>query len=135
MRLKKYRKAKLTKKFIRYAIVGAIGTAIYLFILTLLIEFLRYDPVISSALAFILIVIISYILNYKWTFRAKSRHRISFPRYLTVSFIGLLLNTIIMFLAVNVFSIWYGLAQVIAIVLIPISNFILNFYWSFKSKN
>lgn len=134
MRFKKYRKAKLTHKFIRYAVVGAIGTGIYVFLLTLLIEVLRYDPVISSALAFIIIVIISYILNYKWTFRAKNRHRVSFPRYLTVSLMGLLLNTIIMFLAVNVFSIWYGIAQVLAIVLIPISNFILNFYWSFKSK-
>lgn len=132
MKFKKYRKAKLANKFLRYAVVGAIGTGIYLFILTLLIEVLHYDPVISSALAFIIIVVISYVLNYKWTFRTKSRHRVSFPRYLTVSLVGLFLNMTIMFLAVNVFSMWYWIAQVIAIILIPISNFILNFYWSFK---
>ena len=124
--------SKLNNKFVRYSLVGIIGTFIHLSILTVFVEVLHYEPVISSANGFIFTVVISYYLNYKWTFKAKSSHRFALPRYIAVSLMGLCLNTAILFFTVNLLQLWYGIGQAIAVVTIPLHNFILNSYWAFK---
>lgn len=122
-------------KLIKYGIVGVGGTFIHIGILTLFVEYFLCDPVISSTIGFIATVIFSYYLNYNWTFKSNKKHSVAFPRYALVSLSGLLLNTLIMFISVNVMFLWYGIGQLIAIILIPISNFTFNFYWSFRGKN
>lgn len=128
-------KTKAKGNFLKYAIVGVIGTVIYLLILIVLIEVLKYEPVISSTIGFIIIVIISYWLNYRWTFNSNSRHLVAFPRYAVVSVIGLGLNASIIFIAVNVFHLWYGIGQIVSFIVIPLCNFSLNSYWSFKTRH
>lgn len=124
---------KINSKFLKYAFVGVIGTFTHLGILTFLVEALRYHPVISSASGFLITVVISYYLNYKWTFQSKSRHRSALPRYVAVSLAGLCLNTTIMFITVNVLHLWYIIGQTISIIIIPVHNFVLNSSWSFKT--
>ena len=123
---------KTVRKFSRYAIVGIIGTFIHLSILAFLVENLHHSPIISSTIGFLVTVVVSYLLNYNWTFRSKGKHIVVLARYTTVSLIGLCLNTGIMYLVVDIFSLWYGIGQTISIILIPISNFFLNSKWSFK---
>ncbi|QLE57813.1 GtrA family protein [Nostoc sp. TCL26-01] len=124
---------KTSSKFIKYAIVGALGTFTHIGLLTLLVEILTLPPVISSSAAFIVVVIISYWLNYRWTFRSKSKHRRALLRYSIVSLFGFSLNLGIMYLIVNVLHLWYLIGQIIAIIFIPISNFFLNSRWAFKA--
>jgi putative flippase GtrA len=123
---------KTVRKFSRYAVVGIIGTFTHLGILAFLVEILHHTPIISSTIGFLVTVIISYYLNYNWTFRSKGKHLVVLTRYITVSLIGLCLNTGIMHLVVHVFSLWYGFGQMISIILIPLSNFFLNSKWAFK---
>jgi putative flippase GtrA len=132
--LENIKNAKAKGVFFKYAAVGVIGTFIYLLILYLLIEILKLEPVISSTIGFVIIVIISYWLNYRWTFSSSSRHLVAFPRYATVSLVGLGLNASIMFIAVNIFNLWYGIGQIISFVVIPLCNFYLNSYWSFRKR-
>ncbi len=122
----------MIRKFLKYVIVGLIGTFTHLSILAFWVEVLQINPVVGTTIGFIVTVIISYYLNYNWTFKSSSSHIVALPRYTTVSVIGLALNTSIMYIAVNVFSMWYGIGQAIAIIVIPLSNFFLNSYWSFK---
>lgn len=124
---------KIPKKFIKYAVVGAIGTFTHLSILGFLVEVLHFSPIVSTTIGFIITVIISYYLNYRWTFNSTSKHTVTLPRYTAVSLIGFCLNTGIMFLTVNVFHLWYVIGQTIAVIMIPLSNFFLNSHWSFKT--
>ncbi len=123
---------KSIKKFSKYFIVGIVGTFVHFSILVFLVEFLRCDPIISSIVGFIVTVLISYYLNYKWTFKSIKKHSNVLPRYVVVSIIGFCLNTFIMFLTVKIIGLWYLIGQLITVVIIPISNFTLNSYWSFK---
>lgn len=123
----------LPKKFIKYAVVGLIGTFTHLSILGFLVEVLHFSPIVGTTIGFLVTVIISYYLNYRWTFSSSSKHIIALPRYTAVSLIGLCLNTGIMFLTVNVFHLWYVIGQTIAVIMIPLSNFFLNSHWSFKT--
>ena len=122
----------VSKKFIRYGIVGAVGTVTHLGLLLILVELMSLSPIIASSIAFMVVVIISYYLNYTWTFKAKNNPFIALIKYLVVCSCGFSLNAGIMFLVVDVLHGWYLLGQVIAIVVIPISNFLLNSYWAFK---
>ncbi|MBS3027307.1 MAG: GtrA family protein [Dolichospermum sp. DET50] len=122
----------INKKFVRYGIVGAIGTITHLLILLLLVEILSFNPIISSSLAFIVVVFISYYLNYNWTFKSTTKHFTVLIRYIIVCLSGFTLNIIIMFIVVDVLNLYYMLGQIISIIVIPISNFILNNRWAFK---
>jgi putative flippase GtrA len=122
----------MIKMFTRYATVGAIATFVYMAILVALVEILKLDPVPGSVISFIFILIGSYYANRSWTFRSGRGHLYSLPRYIAVSLTGLSLNTGIMYLTVNILGWWYISGQMIAIFVVPLSNFILNFCWSFR---
>jgi len=122
----------MISKVFRYAIVGVIGTFTHFGILTLLVEAFNGDPVISSVVGFIITVIVSYYLNYRWTYKSSKKHKATLTRYLIVSLAGLCLNTAIIYVTVNILNLWYVIGQLIVVIVIPVHNFILNTYWSFK---
>ncbi len=123
------------KKFFIYGIVGVIGTFIHFLTLVLLVELFNQDPVFSSSIGFIFTVIISFILNKKFTFKTRSKNNsILFIKYSLVSISGFILNSLIMYLTVHVFTIHYFIGQAIVIIVLPISNFLLNHYWTFNEK-
>jgi putative flippase GtrA len=126
--------SKILTKIIKYAVVGVLGTLTHFSILTILVEVLHCRPVVSSTVGFICTLIISYYFNYTWTFASKSRHIVTLPRYTTVSLIGLCLNASVMYIAVNIFNLWYATGQAVSVIIIPTSNFLLNSYWSFKTR-
>ena len=122
----------LSRKIVRYAVVGVIGTIIHFGILTLLVERFRGEPVTSSTIGFIITVIVSYLLNHRWTFRSDRGHGSALPRYVIVSVTGMVLNSGIMYLTVHVFGLYYILGQCLVVVVVPITNFALNYRWSFR---
>ena len=118
-------------RFVRYALVGGISTLTYLGMLAFLVEYFNLDPVLSSVTCFIVIVLLAYILNYLWVFESERTHKKVLPRFLVVSFLGLMMNTGVMYFTVNIIGLWYIWGQVCAAVFIPVTNFVMNFYWSF----
>ena len=125
----------IISKFTKYATVGVIGTCTHIGILTLLVELLHKDPVLSSMVGFIVVLLVSYYLNHSWTFESSVKHYYALPRYSIVCIVGLSLNTGIMYLTINILCWWYLWGQMSVILVIPLSNFIFNYYWSFSKTN
>lgn len=126
-------KSETLIQFIRYALVGIIGTGVQTVILILLVEYCSLNPTISTFVGFVASLIVSFILNSKWTFNNISNSKRSiFVKYIFVSCSGLILSLLIMHVSVNVLHLWYIWAQVINIIVVPISNFYCNKFWSFK---
>ena len=123
-----------TAKIIKYGITGVLGTLTHVAVMVLFVELVGLGPVLSSALGFVFVLIMSYYLNKYWTFRSQSRGYEEFGRYLMVSFTGLLLNTSIMFITVEFFAWHYVLGQFAVVAVVPASNFLLNNYWTFSKK-
>lgn len=119
-------------KLVKYSIVGIFGTVLHIGVLVFFVEVLKRDPLLSSAVGFLVTSIVSYLLNYLWTFRSNQYHKHAFPRYLLVCLTGLSLNSAILFITVNILGWWYMIGQAIAVILVPLSNFLLNYSWSFK---
>tara|TARA_R110001592_G_scaffold319724_3_gene597485 strand:- start:13929 stop:14297 length:369 start_codon:yes stop_codon:yes gene_type:complete len=119
------------KHVTRYAVVGILGTSLHFLLLFIFVEKFSQDPVLSSIAAFPAVVILSYVLNKNWTFESDKAHAIALPKYLTVCFVSLMNNFLLMYLLVNVLEIWYMAAQAFSIAVIPVINFILKKYWAF----
>ncbi len=124
----------LSKQFIRYAVVGALGTGIHLVTLTLWVEWLKSDPISGTVAGFVGALLASYTLNHCWTFRSSRAHHESLWRYIAVSLSGLVLNITMMYVLVYIFNFWYLGAQLAVIFVVPTTNYLLNRHWTFSTK-
>lgn len=120
-------------QFIRFGLVGVVSTLTHIGTLVLLVELIKLTPILASTIGFILAVIVSYFLNYRFTFRAQGAHTSYFPKYVLVCIIGFILNTGIMYLTIEILKWWYVAGQICTLMVVPISNFTLNRFWAFKS--
>jgi putative flippase GtrA len=124
-------------KLFSYGMIGITGTLIHFSVLVLLVELFHLEPVLSSSIGFIITIIVSFYLNRRFTFRAtSSKTTVTFIKYTVVSCSGFILNSVIMYGSVHILSLHYSIAQAIVVIVLPISNFLLNNYWTFReSKN
>jgi putative flippase GtrA len=120
------------RRLARYGITGGLSAGTHLGTLTLLVELAGVRPVVGSTVGFLLSVAVSYTLQRTWVFAHAGRHRTLLPRFLIVTGVALALNTVVIHLGTEVFSIHYALVQLVAIVLIPISNYLINSLWTFR---
>ncbi len=126
-------KSKITE-FIRYCIVGAIGTLVNLSILYFFTEVLSFYYLISAIIAFFFSVINNYVLNKVWTFKEKIQELIvrKYFKFITLSLISMTVNVSILFFLVEFFNIWYIFAEMIAILGAFLINFLGNKLWTFR---
>lgn len=118
-------------KFMKYSFVGCISTLIYFISVFVLVELCVMDPLMSSAISFCFMTFFSFLLNKKYTFDSDFSHK-KLVRFVMVSSIGFLLNYLIMYTFVQVFSYHYSIGEIVTIIIIPMVNFTLNNYWTFK---
>lgn len=124
---------KVFAKFLKYSLVGCISTIIYFVFVYVCIEGVHMDPVLGSAVSFIIMTIVSFFLNVKYTFNSFITKQRAI-RFLTVSVIGFVLNLLLMFIVVHVFAYHYFIGELVTILVIPTINFILNNYWTFQTN-
>ncbi|WP_449619680.1 GtrA family protein [Robertmurraya sp. Marseille-Q9965] len=122
---------ELSLKFVKYSLVGCISTLIYFIAVFILVEIFGNEPVLASAVSFVIMTVISFFLNKRFTFGSDFSYD-KLLRFLVVSAIGFTLNFVIMYLIVNVFSLHYVIGELTTTLVIPIINFFLNNYWTFK---
>src|SRR5438093_11525644 len=125
----------LSQRFVRYSLVGVFSVVLYYVSLVFLVEVMKLNPTLASAYAFALILLIAYILNYYWTFQSQNRHTYVIPRFIVTSLLGLLLNSGVMFVSVEILGLWYLVGASIGVVIGPVSNFLLNSNWSFAEPD
>lgn len=119
----------------RYAAVGLLGTMLHFIGVIFFVEFIHLDPVFGSTLGFLLVLAVSYILNRTWTFRSKDTGLRQFLIYTLVSLTGLGLNSAIMFITVHLLKWNYLYGQCLVVLVVPVTNFILNRTWTFRDSH
>lgn len=127
--------AALGRQFSLFTLIGAFGTLAQYVLLVILVESVGIDAVTSSAAGALLGAIINYVLNYRFTFKSRTRHRIALPRFLAVATVGLLINTSLMWVAVDLTNLHYILGQLVTSSFVLLWNFIGNRYWTFEEDS
>ncbi len=131
----------LRHRFVRFGIVGASGTAVNVAVLYLAQELLfqSIDPAslrlnVSLAVAIFFATINNFLLNRAWTWldrRAQVRTPIlvQFGQYTIACWLGIALQ----FALTHVFAsrLHYLLANVLAIIIVSVVNFVVNDHWTF----
>lgn len=99
---------KTAVHFIKFGVVGGIGTVINLAFFFLVVDLAGLEPNTGSILAFLIAVTNNYILNENWTFRVQGQRRTfdskSFMKYAAINAIGLGINLIILNLFIQLFQ-------------------------------
>lgn len=133
----KFLSKPLFKQFIKFGIVGAIGTLINIAILYSLTEYIDIYYIISEIIAFFVAGLNNYIWNKLWTFKEKIKDQVvsKYVQFIVISLISLFVNISTLYVLVEYFKFWYVLAEVVAIVIAFLLNFIGNKVWTFRSKD
>lgn len=127
-------------RFIKFALVGALGMVVDLTVLTLSREVLGLPLMVAVALGFSAAVVNNFTWNRRWTF-PESRERpfaSQLVQFTVVNLIGLAINEVIVLGLHSVFTTAlpdppaYLVAKVIAIGVVLFWNYGANRIWTYK---
>ena len=121
----KNQKQNLKLQLVKFAIVGVIAAAVDVGVLVILKELLGVAVLISSALSFAVSVCVNYALSMAFVFKGKKQSRLKeFIVFVVLSIGGLGINQLILWIGIKVFSIYYLVVKFLAMVIVPIYNFV-----------
>ena len=143
------RRRKETKRFLKFAIVGALGAVTDFTILNLLVQVAGILPVVANGFGFSAAVLQNFVLNRWWTF-PESRNRTmrrQMVKFALVSVAGLGINLVVFqFVDLTLRSYWidwlsspdlgfmisYNFAKLFSIGVVLFWNFAANRLWTYK---
>lgn len=133
-------------QFVKFGIIGISNTAISYIIYTICLLlfrntnfFSKADYLIAQGIAFILSVLWSFYWNNKMVFildadEERSIWKTLLRTYISYSFTGLFLNSILLVLWVQWFHISEFIAPIFNLLISVPLNFLINKFWTFKKK-
>lgn len=119
-------------RFIKFGLIGVLNTLINWILFILLNSFGVYY-IISNVIAYSISTLNSYLWNSKWVFKYNEDNvkETSF-KFIVLNIIGLTLNTIILYLLVDIVRLNKLIALVITTGIVMILNYFINKLWVFK---
>jgi len=119
-------------QYARFGCVGIIATVLHLALFATLIEGLGMPALPANALAFTAAVTVSFLGHARWTFGVYAG-RSAFGRFAIAAFLGLLLNSAIVWLVMEVAGAAYGYALAFMATVTPTAIFLVSRFWIFGS--
>jgi len=115
----------LILQLFKFAIVGVIAAIVDVGVLVLLKEKLFVDVLLASSISFCVSVTVNYLLSMTFVFKSKKQNKIKeFILFILLSIGGLGLNQFILWLGIKFTSIHYLIVKFLAMVIVPIYNFV-----------
>lgn len=123
------------KAYIKYALIGLVSTFIYLFVIAFCVELLKFNPTISSCIAFMVSLTFGYGTNKTWTFKVNEKSKKFFIKFLLARLSGLFVTAYLTYLSTDIIKINYMIAQIFILGIVITMNFFMTKYWVFRIKN
>lgn len=131
-------------QFVKFGIVGVSNTLISYFVYVVILFYLkffalleRYDYLIAQAMGFVLSVLWSFYWNNKVVFIKNSGSKRTFWKtllrtFITYSFTGLFLNSVLLILWVRILGVSEYVAPAFNLLFSVPLNFLISKFWTFK---
>lgn len=116
----------LLVQIFKFGIVGVVATLIDFIFLYLFKDCLDFPLLLSNTLSFVISVIYNYWASLTFVFdvnKEKSKRR-NFIIFVICSFIGLLLNDLMVYVITDKLGVYYMISKVIATLFVMVFNFI-----------
>jgi len=124
---------ELISKFVKFSVVGASGLLVDFSITWTLKEKFKIQKYVASGTGFIIAATTNYILNRIWTFHSSNPKIIhEYSSFLFISIIGLGINTLVLWILVQIFKKHFYLSKLIAIIVTTLWNFTANYLFTFR---
>lgn len=123
-------------QFIRYGFVSVVALAVDFGGMVLLVELLSMHYLIAATISFTAGLVVNYLLSRAWVFaeRKYDSNVKEFLLFAGIGVIGLALNNVILWLAVDKIGIFYMYSKIIATILVFFWNFGLRKMLVFKEN-
>lgn len=118
---------------LRFAAVGAASAGVY-FLLYWLFGWLTRLAWLRATLAYGVGMLFNYLVQRSFTFRSQRQHHHAGPRYLLVQLGGLLINTAVVYLGVDLAQLPFLPVQLLAIVLTAVWSYVGQKFWAFDGR-
>lgn len=117
---------KLFVQFCKFGLVGTLCFGIDYGLMVFLTEIAGMEYFVSSAVSFVVSVAVNYILSMHYVFAGREGRKkmTEMVIFVALSVVGLVLNQMIMWIAVDFFHIFYAVAKIFATLMVTIYNFI-----------
>ncbi|KKT26577.1 MAG: GtrA-like protein [Parcubacteria group bacterium GW2011_GWA2_43_9b] len=125
---------KKRKRIIKYIISGGTAASVNFILLYFFTDILGLWYLLSSVLSFVAAFFVSFFLQKFWTFGDGQRDVLykQMVVYLSITLFSLAVNTVAMYVLVDLFGVWYMLAQFFVSGLIAFWNFTAYKFFVFK---
>jgi putative flippase GtrA len=121
------------RQFIKFGVVGSIGTVVDICILAFLHEIVGLNVYIANFFSFSAAVLNNYTLNSLWTFRDQEKeHKRQLVQFALVSVVGMALSQALLYFFHDILNLHYLIAKCLGIVIVLFWNFFANRSWTFK---
>lgn len=116
----------------RFFLTGGLATGLQYLVLGIGTSFLEWSAAVSSGIGYLVGSVVSYLMNYFFTFASNSPHVQAAARFYLMVAIGWTINTVVMALLAD----WAGwnkwVSQLLATGFALVWNFIASRIWVFK---
>jgi len=123
-------------RWVRFALSGITTAIIQLAVLYLLADILLIHYLVASTVAFVIAIVTNFILQKHWTFEDKGRDGMAskFAIFCSIAVGNLALNTVGMYLLVDVLGVWHMLAQCVMMSVLAVMNYLLYGLFVFRAR-
>ena len=123
------------RKIARYIISGGSAAVVNILTLYVFTEFFHVWYLFSSVIAVCSAWAVSFVLQKFWTFQNFHLHRAHVQAlfHAALSLFGVLMNTVLLYIFVEYFHLWYNAGQIIAGVLLACMNYFVFKHYIFPS--
>ena len=119
-------------RFIKFGMVGVLNTLVN-WIIFFILNTLGMYYIFSNIIAYSISTIHSYLWNTLWVFKYKDKASTDTTfKFITLNVVGLLLNTVILYILVDLFNLNKMLGLIITTIIIMFINYAVNKIWVFK---
>ena len=120
-------------EFIKFCATGFSGMIIDFGATWILKEKFRINKYAANSTGFILAATSNYLLNRLWTFHSENQQILTeYFSFMLISFAGLIINNLVIFLLHDKIKMNFYLSKLLAIGVVTLWNFIMNFLFTFK---
>ena len=118
---------------LKFALTGGLATSLQYLILALGLYAFHLSAGLASGIGYLAGSILSYIVNYVFTFRSQARHCKALIQFYGMVAMAWLINTMIVFFAADLSGLNPWISQFAATGLVFIFNFWVSRNWVFKN--
>lgn len=131
--LRRLASKKFIKRIISFAIIGAIGSGVYLGSLALLVELIHLWYPLAVIAASVVSILVNYFANNRWSFvdRANDNHVVGLGKFTILMVIDFSCFIPIMAILMNM-GLGYGVANIIAICIRLPVKYMICAVWVWK---